>query len=126
MKNEFKIRARVWIYGGGAMHSENAAAMQGAWHFITIPERTSGEIKKRFGALARGWGSLRVVAKIGRASWQTSIFPDRRAGVYLLPVKKSVRKEAGLVSGDTASLSFEILTLKPRRSKKSKGRKKKK
>jgi hypothetical protein len=45
---------------------------------------------------------------IGKTLWSTSIFPDKKAGEYLLPLKAQVRKKEGLVAGDVVSFSFEI------------------
>ncbi len=75
-----------------------------AWHFIGIPKKQSEEIKKRFGANAKGWGSLPMVATIGKTSWKTSIFPDKKSGTYLLPLKAEVRKKEGLFSGDKVTV----------------------
>ncbi len=52
------------------------------------------------GGQRRGWGSIRVTATIGETSWQTSMFPSKESGGYLLPVKAAVRKAEGLTAGD--------------------------
>ena len=97
MKNVYKIRAKIWLYPGMA-----------GWHFITVPKKQSSAIKKLFGMVSRGWGSLPVVATIGRTSWKTSIFPDKKAGAYLLPVKLEVRKKEDIVAGDMVAVKLEI------------------
>lgn len=97
--NHFKIKAKVWLYPGTTA----------AWHFVTLPKKESKEIKKMFGALARGWGSLPVKVTIGKTAWQTSIFPDKKRGAYLLPIKARVRKKENFGNGDTISLFIEIM-----------------
>ena len=52
---------------------------------------------------------MRVKVSIGRTKWATSIFPDRKRGTYLLPVKKEVRKAEGLQAGTLASVRLETL-----------------
>ena len=99
MKTRYKMRGKVWLYPGMA-----------GWHFVTLPKKQSAEIKKLFGILKRGWGSLRVVATVGKTSWATSIFPDKKAGAYLLPIKASVRKQESVVAGDTITFLVEIKT----------------
>ena len=79
---EYKMRARVWLYPGAA-----------GWHFVTLPKKQSNEIKTLFGKSQRGWGSLPVIATIGKTSWKTSIFADKQVGAYLLPIKADVRKK---------------------------------
>ena len=108
-KNDFKIRAKIWIYKGAPSRSGNTTVTQGTWHFITIPKKQSDEIKKRFGTLARGWGSLPVHATVGKTSWKTSIFPDKKAGAYLLPVKADIRKKEKLENEATISLELRIV-----------------
>lgn len=93
------MRAKVWLYPGAAV-----------WHFITLLKKESEEIKKRFGAKRRGWGSLPVAVTIGKTSWRTSIFPDKKAGAYLLPLKAAVRRKEGIESGDTVAFSIKIKT----------------
>lgn len=93
----YTVRAKVWLYPGMA-----------AWHFVTLPRTQSEEIKARFGGMKRGWGSLPVVATIGGTSWKTSIFPDKKAGAYLLPLKSEVRKKEKIGAGGTIALSIEI------------------
>jgi hypothetical protein len=91
------MRATVWIYPGVA-----------AWHFVTLPKKQSEVIKRAFGASSRGWGSLPVVATIGKTSWRTSIFPDRKAGAYLLPLKAEVRKKEGIHAEDSIQLTVTL------------------
>ena len=51
---------------------------------------------------------MRVHAKIGTTSWDTSLFPTKEK-VYLIAIKVSVRKKEGLDEGDTVRLEFSLL-----------------
>lgn len=62
-----------------------------AWRFLILPKKQGQEIKDKFGKQARGWGSLPVRVTVGKTSWDTSIFPDKKAGTYLLPLKLKIR-----------------------------------
>jgi hypothetical protein len=97
-QNVFKLRSKIFLYPGMA-----------GWHFIAVPKQQSEIIKKRFGTLKRGWGSLPVAVLLGKASWKTSIFPDTKAGTYLLPLRAQIRKKEGLSAKDAVSFSIEIL-----------------
>ena len=97
VKTIYKVRTKVWLYPGAA-----------GWHFVTVPKRQSDDISKTFGKMKRGWGSLPVVATIHKTSWKTSIFPDRKAGAYLLPLKSEVRKREEIATGDVISLTLQI------------------
>lgn len=82
---EFSFQSKVWVYPGMA-----------AWRFITIPKDLGKKIKEEYGSRAKGWGSLPVSATIGKTTWNTSIFPDKSSGSYLLPLKAQVRKSEGI------------------------------
>jgi hypothetical protein len=94
---KYTITAIVWLYSGMA-----------AWHFITLPKKESDEIKELFGEMKRGWGSLPVEVTVGKTTWRTSIFPDKKAGAYLFPLKASVRKKEGISEGDVITFVLEI------------------
>jgi len=55
----------------------------------------------------RGFGSVKVTARLGASRWQTSLFPQK-AGGWFLPVKKSVRLAEGLDYGDTVDVELEL------------------
>ncbi len=97
-KNSCSFQAKVWLYPGD----------QAAWHFITIPEELSASIKETYRANAKGWGSIPVEIVIGKTSWKTSIFPDRKRNAYLLPLKASVRKKEGIEKGDQMKVAMKI------------------
>lgn len=96
-KNSYKIRSKVFKYPGMA-----------AWYFIGVPKKQSEEIRKRFGPRARGWGSLPIQVTIGTTSWKTSIFPDKKSGTYLLPLKADVRRKEAIDDGETVTVTIEI------------------
>ena len=78
------------------------------WHFITVPEELSEEIRVHSFASRAGFGSVRVEARIGDVIWRTSVFPQKSGG-YLLPMKADVRRRADIVAGDDVSLTLELL-----------------
>ena len=93
----YKLKAKVWQYAG-----------VGGWHFITLPKKQSAEIKSGFGNMQKPWGSLPVLVTIGKTSWKTSIFPEKKSGAFLLPVKAEVRKKENIVEGETITITLEI------------------
>ncbi len=96
----------LWIWT-----TDNAPA---SWHFLTL----SGDVAEAIHALAlmrrleggqkRGWGSMKVRATVGDTSWETSIFPAKDVGGWLLPVKASVRRAEGLVAGDMVIVTVTV------------------
>lgn len=80
----------------------------GGWHFLFVPKKQSDEIRKNFALYKKGWGSIPVNVQIRKTSWKTSIFPDKKSGVYLLPLKSQIRKKEDIGADDTVSFSIEI------------------
>ena len=108
LKTKFRMKAKVWLYSGMA-----------GWHFITLPKTRGAYIKREFVLTERGWGSHRVTVTVGKTSWNTSIFPDKKAGSYVLPLKADVRKKENIKKGDT--INFDLEMIQPSRETK-KGR----
>ncbi len=92
------VQAKVWLYPGQSAN----------WHFVTLPKKQSDQIKERFADFKRGWGSLPVTVTIGKTVWKTSIFPDKKAGAYILPLKSDVRKKENIQTGDIIRLTVEV------------------
>ena len=97
-KKIYKTRARVWLYPGETS----------VWHFIHVDKKYAEELKKKHGQVRRGFGSIPVVETIGKTNWKTSIFPDRRLGTYLLPLKLKVRQTEDFSAGDTITFSVQV------------------
>lgn len=84
----------------------------GTWHFLTIDgaagEALSGTaLMRRLEKSIRGFGSLKVSARIGDSVFKTSLFPSKELG-WLLPVKAAVRKAEGLCEGDVVEVVLEV------------------
>ena len=98
VKFEYRMRSKVWLYPGA-----------GGWHFVTLPKKQSGQIRSLFGVAQRGWGSLPVIATVGETSWKTSIFPDKKLGAYVLPLRADVRKKEKITVDRVIAYSVQIL-----------------
>ena len=55
----------------------------------------------------RGFGSVKVTARVGGSRWQTSLFPNKD-GSWFLPVRKPVRLAEGLEYGDEVTVELEL------------------
>ncbi|KHL12517.1 UNVERIFIED_CONTAM: hypothetical protein LK11_36495 [Mumia flava] len=78
------------------------------WYFATLPHDVSDDIDARTEVRA-GFGSVRVRVRVGATEWETSVFPDRRRGSYVLPVKKAVRKAEGIAEGARIRIALTVL-----------------
>ncbi|MCP2291698.1 protein of unknown function (DUF1905) [Nocardia amikacinitolerans] len=81
---------------------------EGSWHFVSLPEEIADEIEERYGHRSGGFGAVRVHVRIGASAWSTSLFPDKKRGTYVLPVKKPVRIAEDLVDGSHAEIDLTI------------------
>ena len=82
-----------------------------AWYFITLPEDKSEEIKffsENGHGKRRGWGAVRLQATIGETTWQTSIFPQFKTKIYILPVKEEVRKKEKIIVDKVVEVRLKI------------------
>ena len=94
--DSFTFTSPLWKYSG-----------ESAWHFVTLPTDISARVKFLQSG-RRGFGSVRVLATIEKSTFETSVFPDSKAGCYLLPVKASVRKAEKIGHGDEVTCMIEL------------------
>lgn len=81
----------------------------GSWHFVRLPADAAEDLRDLSTAAPRGFGSIRVAVRLGTSAWSTSVFPDKKSGSFLLPVKKQVRVAEGLEAGDPVQVSLTPL-----------------
>jgi hypothetical protein len=74
------------------------------FYFVAMPENESRELKEVSGMLTYGWGVIPVRARIGATEWKTSLFP--KDGLYLVPIKDSVRKAEKLDEGNRVTINL--------------------
>lgn len=77
------------------------------WFFASVPAELGADIRE-IPRPPRGFGSVRVRARIGGTEWRTSIFPAGD-GTYSLPLKKAVRDAEGLEFPGFCTVELEIL-----------------
>lgn len=92
----FNFTARLWVYAG-----------KGAWHFVTLPAEAADGVRF-LNPGAKGFRPLPVIARVGKTTWNTSVFPDRKSGSFLLAVKASVRKLEHIAAGDTVTVELSV------------------
>lgn len=97
MHGTYTFKSKLWLYDGF-----------GGWHFVNLPVDMSAEIKEQFGPIKkRGWGSIPITATVGKTTWDTSIFPDKK-GYYLLAIKAAVRKAENIGEDDEITVTIKI------------------
>lgn len=100
MKPTYTFTTEVWLYPG-----------VGGWHFVSLPQNLSAEIKEFYKNFSHGWGSIKVEAEIGKTIWKTSMFPDKKRNTYLLPLKADIRRKEYIKSGQNINVGISIITI---------------
>ena len=95
------FEGELFLWGGG----------EGSWHFVRVPGEVAADIDDAVVGPRRGFGSLKVHARIGDTAWSTSIFPEKQehGRTYVLPVKKAVRDREGILADDVVRVELEIV-----------------
>ncbi|MBX7539645.1 DUF1905 domain-containing protein [Qipengyuania sphaerica] len=88
---------------------------RGTYHLVTITGEAAAAIamherlhRLEFGA-RRGFGSVKVLARIGETDWKTSVFPQREKSEWVLLVSKKVMRAEELAEGNLLGLELELL-----------------
>jgi hypothetical protein len=76
------------------------------FHFVTVPEEESAELRAVSSLVTYGWGVIPVTARIGNTTWTTSLFPKNDA--YLVPLRASVREAEDIELGDRVDVVLEV------------------
>ncbi len=76
------------------------------FHFLTVPEAQSQELKAILSLVSYGWGMIPVQAQIGKTVFTTSLF--HKDGLYVLPLKDSVRKAECIDEGDQVTAHIAV------------------
>ncbi len=85
----------IWFWKGPA-----------PWYFVTVPAAQSRDLKALAGFVTYGWGMIPVQVRIGTTTWTTSLFP--KDGLYLVPIRASVRKAEQLAEGATVTVELDV------------------
>ena len=90
-----EFNGKIWFWKGPA-----------PWFFVTVPAKQSSDIKAISNMVTYGWGVIPVHVQIGNTEYTTSPFP--KDGLYIVPIKASVRKAENLEEGDKVTVRLEV------------------
>jgi hypothetical protein len=94
---QFRFTSSVWAHDG-----------VGGWHFLTLPAAVMEELRDEAPPAGPGFGSIRVTVTLGCSTWDTSVFPDKASGSFVLPVRKEVRRANQLFAGDAVDAALRV------------------
>lgn len=93
LKKKYEFKTGVWRWPGDM-----------GWYFVTLDKAVSKDIRAVY---TRGF--VKIVARIGNTSWDTSLFLHKESDAYLLAIKKSVREKEGVREGERVAISFSLV-----------------
>ena len=99
MTGSYSVTAPLWLWAGD----------KGNWHFLTVSGDAADAIRFDTLGLRGGFGSVRVVARVGDVEWATSLFPS--GDNWILPVKADIRRRANLAAGDELEVTLKLAGL---------------
>lgn len=92
---DLEFSGEVWFWRGPS-----------PYHFVTVPEDESAELRAASGLVTYGWGMIPVEARVGSTRWTTSLFP--KDGGYIVPLKDLVRNAERIDVGDTVTVRLAV------------------
>lgn len=88
---------------------------RGIYHLVTITGEAAESIvmherlhRLEFGS-SRGFGSVKVTARIGTSRWKTSVFPQHKQTEWVLLISKKIVRAEDLVEGDSLNVELKLL-----------------
>lgn len=98
------FHSKLWKWAG------KGGSDKGSWYFLTIPKSMSQKIRTLTSSKPRkGFGSVPALVTIGKTRWRTSVFPEVKDGLYILPVKFFVRKAENINVGGKVDVAIELV-----------------
>ena len=87
---------------------------RGTYHLVTFTGEAAETLtmhaalhKLEFGR-TRGFGSIKLSARIGTTQWRTSVFPQKKSSEWVLLVSKKVMRAQDLAAGDTIEVNLSL------------------
>lgn len=93
---QYTFSAELWSWD---------ARKSDSWTFASVPPDHSDDLRERIGP-RRGFGSVPVEVTIGGSTWRTSVFPDKKSGCFVLPIKAAIRKAEEISTGDRVEVNL--------------------
>ena len=95
VRMNIEFNGKIWYWRGPS-----------PFYFVTVPEEQSRDLKAISALVTYGWGVIPVHVRIGKTDFTTSLFP--KDGLYLVPIKASVRQAENLEEGDQVTIQLEV------------------
>ncbi|WP_035483138.1 DUF1905 domain-containing protein [Gaetbulibacter saemankumensis] len=97
VKIQYHFSAKIWQHNA-----------PGGWHFTSVPNFISKEIRENLKWQEEGWGRMKAIAEIGSKRWETAIWFDTKRNTYILPIKAEIRKKLNLTTNDMIHLTIWV------------------
>ena len=88
---------------------------RGTYHLVTLTGdeaeaiATHAALHRMEYGKQRGFGSVKVIARVGATEWKSSVFPQDKSSEWILLISKKVMRAEELAEGDPVELELELL-----------------
>lgn len=86
---------------------------RGTWHLVIIvgePAETlvmHARLQRLEFGRQRGFGSIKVMARIGETAWRSSVFPQNKSAEWILLVSRNVMRAENITEGDAVTVHLK-------------------
>ena len=87
---------------------------RGTYHLVTFTGDAAEALsthalmqKLEFGR-SRGFGSIKLNARVGGTEWRTSVFPQNKQSEWVLLISKKVMRAEDIVAGDAIEVTLTL------------------
>ncbi|HEX7003520.1 MAG TPA: DUF1905 domain-containing protein [Trueperaceae bacterium] len=92
---ELSFSGTIWYWRGPA-----------PFYFVTVPPDECEVLQAASRFVTYGWGMIPARVRVGSTEWETSLWP--KEGLYVVPLKASVRKAENLAEGQDVELRLFV------------------
>ena len=88
---------------------------RGTYHLVTLTGAEAEAVamhatitRLEFGR-TRGFGSVKVIARIGETRWKTSVFPQKQSREWVLLIGRKVMRAEAMTVGEPVIIELELI-----------------
>ena len=85
---------------------------RGTYHLVTFANEqaealtTHAALQRLEFGRSRGFGSIKLTARVGETEWRTSVFPQKKSAQWVLLVSKKVMRAEDVGAGDVLEVTL--------------------
>ena len=98
MEQHYAFDAKICLYEG-----------ETNWQYVVIPADMAEKIRRHQTEKHRRTDQARVEVTIEKVTWRTTLFDQKSAKSYILPLKTNEKGKGKILVGDTIHVEMDVL-----------------